>query len=100
MRPSITKRVLPMLSVLSLADGCAVFQEVSFPNPAEDCLFATEKATETAVLAGGCFWGVEAVFEHVKGVVDVVSGYTGGTADSAQYDKVSSGRTGHAEAVR
>lgn len=56
--------------------------------------------TETAVLAGGCFWGMEAVFEHVKGVSDVVSGYAGGSRADASYDKVSSERTGHAEAVR
>jgi peptide-methionine (S)-S-oxide reductase len=56
--------------------------------------------TETAVLAGGCFWGMEAVFEHVKGVQNVVSGYAGGSADDARYDKVSSERTGHAEAIR
>lgn len=56
--------------------------------------------TETIVLAGGCFWGVEAVFEHTKGVVDAVSGYAGGKADTAQYDAVSSGTTGHAEAVK
>ena len=56
--------------------------------------------TETAVLAGGCFWGVEAVFEHVKGVVDVTSGYAGGNKADASYDLVSSERTGHAEAVR
>lgn len=56
--------------------------------------------TETAVLAGGCFWGMEAVFEHVKGVKDVVSGYAGGAAGDASYDTVSSERTGHAEAVR
>ena len=56
--------------------------------------------TETAVLAGGCFWGMEAVFEHVKGVRSVVSGYAGGTAQDASYDKVSSERTGHAEAIR
>ena len=55
---------------------------------------------ETAVLAGGCFWGVEGVFEHVKGVRDVVSGYAGGTRDTANYEDVSSERTGHAEAVR
>ena len=55
---------------------------------------------ETAVLAGGCFWGVEAVFEHVKGVKNVVSGYAGGSARDANYDAVSSERTGHAEAVR
>ena len=55
---------------------------------------------ETAVLAGGCFWGMEAVFEHVKGVKDVVSGYAGGSARDANYRAVSSERTGHAEAVR
>ncbi len=56
--------------------------------------------TETAVLAGGCFWGMESVFEHVKGVTDVVSGFAGGDAKSATYDAVSTERTGHAEAVR
>jgi peptide-methionine (S)-S-oxide reductase len=56
--------------------------------------------TETAVLAGGCFWGMEAVFEHVKGVTGVVSGYAGGSRNDANYDAVSSERTGHAEAVR
>ena len=55
---------------------------------------------ETAVLAGGCFWGMEGVFEHVKGVRDVVSGYAGGRARDANYDAVSSERTRHAEAVR
>ena len=56
--------------------------------------------TETAVLAGGCFWGMEAVFEHVKGVKDVVSGFAGGSAGDASYEKVSSEGTGHAEAVK
>jgi peptide-methionine (S)-S-oxide reductase len=56
--------------------------------------------TQTAVLAGGCFWGMEGVFEHVKGVTNVVSGYAGGDAKDANYDKVSSEGTGHAEAVK
>ena len=56
--------------------------------------------TETAVLAGGCFWGMESVFEHVKGVTDVVSGFAGGSAKDASYDQVSTEGTGHAEAVR
>jgi peptide-methionine (S)-S-oxide reductase len=56
--------------------------------------------SETAVLAGGCFWGMEAVFEHVKGVTDVVSGFAGGAAKDATYDRVSSEGTRHAEAVR
>src|SRR3954471_11017458 len=55
---------------------------------------------DTAVFAGGCFWGIEAVFEHVRGVEDAASGYAGGKADSPSYEEVSSGETGHAESVR
>jgi peptide-methionine (S)-S-oxide reductase len=61
---------------------------------------ASAPRIETAVLAGGCFWGMELVFEHLKGVQNVVSGYAGGTAGDANYDRVSSEGTGHAEAVR
>ena len=57
-------------------------------------------ADEVAVFAGGCFWGVEAVFERLKGIKDVVSGFSGGSRSSAHYDMVSTGATGHAEAVR
>jgi len=57
-------------------------------------------AEQTAVFAGGCFWGVDAVFKHVSGVSEVVSGYAGGNASTAHYDQVSDGNTGHAEAVR
>src|SRR5215467_9411438 len=56
--------------------------------------------TETAVFAGGCFWGVDAVFKHVKGVTQVVSGYSGGDASTAQYETVATGTTGHAESVQ
>ena len=61
---------------------------------------AAAPRTETAVLAGGCFWGMEWVFEHVKGVTNVVSGYAGGSSADASYDRVSAEGTGHAEAVR
>ncbi len=61
---------------------------------------APMEGAETAVLAGGCFWGVEAVFERIEGVIDVVSGYSGGEADTATYQQVGSGKTGHAEAVQ
>jgi peptide-methionine (S)-S-oxide reductase len=71
---------------------------VALPNPALDTPPAS--GNQTAVLAGGCFWGVEGVFEHVKGVTQVVSGYAGGQADSATYRQVGSGETGHAESVR
>lgn len=70
------------------------------PDPAIDLPLAKAAGVETAVLAGGCFWGVEGVFEHVKGVTRVVSGYSGGQADTASYRQVTSGRTGHAESVR
>lgn len=60
----------------------------------------TKGALQTAIFAGGCFWGVEGVFEHVRGVRNVVSGYAGGTKDDATYNLVSRGRTGHAEAVQ
>lgn len=61
---------------------------------------APPQPTQTAVLAGGCFWGMEGVFEHVKGVREVVSGYAGGSRAQASYDTVSTGLSGHAEAVR
>jgi peptide-methionine (S)-S-oxide reductase len=61
---------------------------------------ADETGTQTAIFAGGCFWGIEAVFSHVRGVTSVVSGYHGGTEAQARYNLVSAGNTGHAEAVR
>jgi len=72
----------------------------SIPTAAVDISTATANGKQTAIFAGGCFWGVEAVFEHVKGVSDVVSGYSGGDAKTANYDRVSSGQTGHAESVQ
>jgi peptide-methionine (S)-S-oxide reductase len=72
----------------------------AFPNPTLDAPLATSKGEQTAVLAGGCFWGIEAVFEHVKGVKHAESGYSGGSGDTAQYETVSGGDTGHAESVR
>ena len=60
---------------------------------------AKSAETQTAILAGGCFWGVEGVFEHMRGVRSVVSGYAGGDASTATYEKTSTGRTGHAESV-
>jgi peptide-methionine (S)-S-oxide reductase len=69
------------------------------PPPAAD-IAASGATTEVAVLAGGCFWGVQGVFQHVDGVTNPVSGYAGGDKATADYDRVSSGRTAHAEAVR
>lgn len=69
------------------------------PAPAVDEP-ASSATTATAVLAGGCYWGVQGVFQHVKGVIQAVSGYAGGAADTATYGQVGSGRTGHAESVQ
>ena len=81
--------------------GCSVATAtVAIPDPAVDAPLAASKGQQTAVLAGGCFWGIEAVFEHVKGVIDVESGYCGGSANAARYEVVSNGGTGHAESVR
>ncbi|MBN9087463.1 MAG: peptide-methionine (S)-S-oxide reductase MsrA [Reyranella sp.] len=68
------------------------------PPPAAD--EKADDATRTAVFAGGCFWGVQGVFQHVEGVTRAVSGYAGGEASTAHYEKVGSGRTGHAESVK
>jgi peptide-methionine (S)-S-oxide reductase len=70
---------------------------IAVPSPALDETAGT--GTEVAVLAGGCFWGVQGVFQHVAGVRNAVSGYAGGAAETAEYSTVGSGRTGHAEAV-
>ena len=70
------------------------------PKPAVDAPLATVRGEQTAVFAGGCFWGIQAVFQHVKGVVSATSGYAGGSASTAEYETVSSGSTGHAESVK
>jgi peptide-methionine (S)-S-oxide reductase len=78
----------------------AAAQMIKIVDPAIDLPKPKVKGTQTIVLAGGCFWGVEAVFEQLKGVSDVVSGFSGGSASDAQYDVVSRGSTSHAEAVK
>ncbi len=95
---------LPAAALLLIAARATHAERVSLPDPALNLAVAsptgTQTGSQTAVLAGGCFWGLEAVFEHVKGVTNVVSGYTGGTASTAQYERVSTGTTGHAESVK
>jgi peptide-methionine (S)-S-oxide reductase len=70
-----------------------------FPAPSVDAALAAQRGKATAVFAGGCFWGVQGVFEHVKGVERAVSGYAGGNVENPYYELVSSGTTGHAESV-
>ena len=70
------------------------------PAPIVDAPLAVQKGEQSAVFSGGCFWGVQAVFQHVKGVGNATSGYSGGSAGTADYETVSTGRTGHAESVK
>jgi len=82
-----------------LASSTAFAARQPFPEPAFDPPAAADQKTETAVLAGGCFWGMEGLYERVKGVQKVVSGFAGGNKSTAHYEMVSSGSTGHAESV-
>src|SRR5690349_4251788 len=89
---------LPVLA-FALWNQPSSAQEAPVVIPAPTTSFAESGTTATAVFAGGCFWGVQGVFQHVKGVTRAVSGYAGGASDTATYDQTSSGTTGHAETV-
>ncbi|WP_349733634.1 peptide-methionine (S)-S-oxide reductase MsrA [Pseudomonas jessenii] len=97
------RRILLGLAAAGIISQCSAFsfgdaeKAVIIPPPALD--ETTQARSETAVFAGGCFWGVQGVFQHVKGVKNAVSGYAGGAASTAQYERVSNGNTGHAESV-
>ena len=103
-RPFFTRGALAVLGFAAVA-ATAFWQTparsaedaVVIPPPALDEKVAS--GSETAIFAGGCFWGVQGVFQHVKGVSKAVSGYTGGSAENAVYEVVGTGRTGHAESV-
>ncbi|MBN3950560.1 MAG: peptide-methionine (S)-S-oxide reductase MsrA [Nostoc sp.] len=99
---TLSRYLLLCLSLILLT-SVVIMRSASYAilfNPATDISTSTVKGKQTAVLAGGCFWGMEAVFEHLKGVSDVVSGFSGGSATTANYELVSSGLTGHAESVK
>jgi len=108
-RPLRTRLLTTAAILVSLTGGVLLYQPSSraaeeprrLPSPTLDVRPTSEKhGLEIVVLAGGCFWGVQGVFEHVRGVESAVSGYAGGAADTADYETVSTGSTGHAEAVR
>src|ERR1700691_4983461 len=83
------------------AAACSAADLISaVPNPAVDASIAAAKSEQTAVVSGGCFWGIQAVFQHVKGVINATSGYAGGSSMTAHYEIVSTGATGHAESVK
>jgi peptide-methionine (S)-S-oxide reductase len=101
-RRTVLRGVLAALAVVPLAGlrtrrATAAEQAVVIPAPAAGAVAAG--GLQTAVLAGGCFWGVQAVYQHTKGITSAVSGYAGGQKDTARYEMVGTGRTGHAESV-
>ena len=106
MRPFPVSFTRPILGAALLAGlmacsaGFARSKPVALPDPKFDMPTAGTHGAQTAVFAGGCFWGVEAVFDHVRGVESATSGYSGGAANTANYETVSTGTTGHAESVK
>jgi peptide-methionine (S)-S-oxide reductase len=103
MRSSL-RNVLILFAALIGTTACnakaSPMPAAAVPAPVEDAPLATAAGRQTAVLSGGCFWGVQAVFQHVKGVISATSGYSGGSAKTAEYEIVSTGETGHAESVQ
>lgn len=92
--------LLIIISLTAVAFTYGASRAIPPTNPAIDISTSSVKGKQTAVFSGGCFWGMEAVFEHLKGVSEVVSGFSGGSAATANYEIVSSGMTGHAESVK
>ena len=100
--PNLCRKIVMLLLPLPLlaAAGCSNSARGQVPAFAGTAADSAATGKQTAVLAGGCFWGVDAVFKHIKGVESVVSGYSGGDAATAEYATVSTGSTGHAESVK
>lgn len=98
---SFTRLALILSASLLVTTACNAKANpaAAVPAPTVDAPRTTVPSHETAVVSGGCFWGVQAVFQHVKGVISATSGYTGGSAKTAEYETVSTGETGHAESV-
>ncbi|HEX7138128.1 MAG TPA: peptide-methionine (S)-S-oxide reductase MsrA [Vicinamibacterales bacterium] len=97
--PAVTLLVF-VLGVCFVASSAIGAKDSAFPDPLVDNPVAPGSLPENVVLAGGCFWGVQAVFQHLRGVTSAVSGYSGGSEKNAKYELVSTGNTGHAESVR
>lgn len=92
--------IAAVAGVVTYSNVAASEKKVALPKAAVDEPLATKSSQETAVVAGGCFWGIQAVFQHVNGVVSATSGYSGGSSSTAEYETVSTGTTNHAESVK
>jgi peptide-methionine (S)-S-oxide reductase len=103
---SLVTKIAVLIAILVLAvtvawnRADAAGASTVLPDPAVDSPLAAKSDKQTAVVAGGCFWGIQAVFQHVKGVKEVTSGYSGGEGATAEYELVGTGETGHAESVK
>jgi peptide-methionine (S)-S-oxide reductase len=91
--------MLAVLLAFSLCAGCKAADRPPVPAPTTDVALATAAGKQKAIFAGGCFWGTQTVFEHVRGVLATTAGYAGGSASTATYDQVTTETTGHAESV-
>jgi peptide-methionine (S)-S-oxide reductase len=102
MTSSSARIFLVLLAIVAGATACNARAGAAtpVPPPAVDAPRTASAGQQTAVIAGGCFWGIQAVFQHVKGVISATSGYSGGSAKTAEYETVSTGETGHAESVQ
>jgi peptide-methionine (S)-S-oxide reductase len=98
--PRIAITLLGSLLGVTACNAKANPATMALPAPAVDAPRSSGAGQQTAVLAGGCFWGIQAVFQHVKGVISATSGYSGGSPKKAEYETVSMGGTGHAESVQ
>jgi peptide-methionine (S)-S-oxide reductase len=98
--PRVALMLLGSLLGVTACNAKANPAVTAVPAPAVDAARASASGQQTAVLAGGCFWGIQAVFQHVKGVISATSGYSGGSSKTAEYETVSTGETGHAESVQ
>jgi peptide-methionine (S)-S-oxide reductase len=92
--------VVALLMAVAVCTGCTMAAGKPIPAPANDSALAEKPGRQTAVFAGGCFWGTQSVFERVKGVIDTTAGYSGGSAATATYQQVGREDTGHAESVK
>jgi peptide-methionine (S)-S-oxide reductase len=87
-------------AILAMSRVEAAKNSGALPDPTLNAHLSASSGEQTAVISGGCFWGIQAVFQHVKGVRSATSGYSGGSSSTAEYEMVSTGSTGHAESVK